>query len=232
MGTHWLIFFVDSYCGNYTTANGRVDELLALADEKDAALWRAWGLLGRGWLLDLSGRAGDAVQMIPSGIAAWRSTGATMYLPSWLADLAAVYAELGQLNEAWRCIGEAMSIVETAKERWLRHNRSRAPLVTVRGAWGPTTRKHTTASRSPTMGKDSKLTPRSRSVTPRDEARPGGQIFARGLPGAETAGKGPRLLFATGARNQSRLRPRLRAKDRPRSKKAYRTSATIDAPTA
>ena len=30
----------------------------------------------------------------------------------------AVYAELGQLNEAWRCIGEAMSIVETAKERW------------------------------------------------------------------------------------------------------------------
>ena len=41
-----------------------------------------------------------------------------MYLPSWLADLAAVYAELGQLNEAWRCIGEAMSIVETAKERW------------------------------------------------------------------------------------------------------------------
>jgi predicted ATPase len=95
-----------------------VDELLALADEKDAALWRAWGLLGRGWLLDLSGRAGDAVQMIPSGIAAGRSTGATMYLPSWLADLAAVYAELGQLNEAWRCIGEAMSIVETAKERW------------------------------------------------------------------------------------------------------------------
>ena len=90
-----------------------MDELLALADEKDAALWRAWGLLGRGWLLDLSGRAGDAVQMIPSGIAAWRSTGATMYLPSWLADLAAVYAEL-----AWRCIGEAMSIVETAKERW------------------------------------------------------------------------------------------------------------------
>ena len=37
---------------------------------------------------------------------------------------------------------------------------------------GPTTRKHTTASRSPTMGKDSKLTPRSRSVTPSDSSRP------------------------------------------------------------
>jgi predicted ATPase len=92
-------FFVDSYCGNYTEANGRVDELLALADEKDAALWRAWGMLGRGWLFDLTGRAADAVQMITSGIGAWRSTGATMHLPSWLSDLAAAYAELGQLDE-------------------------------------------------------------------------------------------------------------------------------------
>src|SRR4029077_1310469 len=82
-------FFVDSYCGNYTTANGRVDELFALADEKDSAFLRAWGMLGGGWLLDLTGRAADAVQLISSGIAAWRSTGATMYLPSWLSDLAA-----------------------------------------------------------------------------------------------------------------------------------------------
>ena len=102
-------FFVDSYCGNYTTANARVDELIALADEKDAAFWKACGMLGRGWLLGLTGRAADAVQMITSGITAWRSTGATWYLPSWLSYLAAAHAELGQLDEAWRCIGEAMS---------------------------------------------------------------------------------------------------------------------------
>jgi tetratricopeptide (TPR) repeat protein len=41
-------YFVDSYCGNYTTANGRVAELVALADEKDAALWRAWECWGEG----------------------------------------------------------------------------------------------------------------------------------------------------------------------------------------
>ena len=111
-------FFVDSYCGNYTTANARVDELIALADEKDAAFWKAFGMLGRGWLLGLTGRAADAVQMITSGIAAWRSTGATQFLPSWLSYLAAAHAELGQLDEAWRCIGEAMSTIETTKERW------------------------------------------------------------------------------------------------------------------
>ena len=32
--------------------------------------------------------------------------------------MAAAHAELGQLDEAWRCIGEAMSTIETTKERW------------------------------------------------------------------------------------------------------------------
>jgi hypothetical protein len=60
-------FFVDSYCGNFTAANARVDELVALADEKGAALWKALGMLGRGWLLSVTGRASDAVQMITLG---------------------------------------------------------------------------------------------------------------------------------------------------------------------
>ena len=39
-------FVLDGYCGNYATANARVDELVALADEKDAAFGRAFGMLG------------------------------------------------------------------------------------------------------------------------------------------------------------------------------------------
>ena len=35
-----------------------------------------------------------------------------------LAHLAIAYAELGQLDDAWRCIGEAMAAIETTKERW------------------------------------------------------------------------------------------------------------------
>jgi predicted ATPase len=111
-------FFVDSYCGNYATANARVDELITLADEKNAPLWKAFGMLGRGCLLALTGRASDAVQTITSGITAWRSTGATLFLPSWLSYLAAARAEIGQLDAAWCCIGEAMSTTETTKERW------------------------------------------------------------------------------------------------------------------
>jgi predicted ATPase len=105
-------------CGNWAEENERVDELVALADEKGALFWKAQGMMGRGSLLGLIGRAADAVQMITSGIAAWRSTGATAYLPSYLSYLAAAHAELGQLDAAWRCIGEAMTAIETTKERW------------------------------------------------------------------------------------------------------------------
>jgi predicted ATPase len=35
-----------------------------------------------------------------------------------LLFLATAYAELGQLNDAGRCIGEAMTVIEKTKERW------------------------------------------------------------------------------------------------------------------
>ena len=69
-------------------------------------------------LLALTGKASDAVQMITSGITALRSTGATCWMPLCLSYLARAYAELGQFDDAWRCIGEAMTAVETTKERW------------------------------------------------------------------------------------------------------------------
>ena len=47
-----------------------------------------------------------------------RTTGATLCLPFYLPRLARAHAELGQFEEAWRCIGEAMTAVETTKEKW------------------------------------------------------------------------------------------------------------------
>ena len=41
-----------------------------------------------------------------------------MFVPFYLSYLARAYAELGQFDDAWRCIGEAMTAVETTKERW------------------------------------------------------------------------------------------------------------------
>ena len=39
-------------------------------------------------------------------------------MPWHLSFLASAYAQLGQFDDAWRCIGEAMTAMETTKERW------------------------------------------------------------------------------------------------------------------
>ena len=41
-----------------------------------------------------------------------------MWRTAWLAHLSLAYAELGKLDDAWRCIGEAITATETTKERW------------------------------------------------------------------------------------------------------------------
>jgi len=105
-------------CGNYAEANAKIDELIALTDQTGSLFWGAWGMMQRGCVLALTGKAPDAVQTITSGITAWRSTGSTAMIPSYLSYLAGAHAELGQFDNAARCIGEAMTTLETTKERW------------------------------------------------------------------------------------------------------------------
>jgi predicted ATPase/class 3 adenylate cyclase len=105
-------------CGNNVAANARADEVVALADEKGALLWKAAGMMNQGCVLALTGKASEAVQMMTSGITAFRSTGATLWMPWYLSYLARAYAALDHFDDAWRCIGEAITAVETTKEKW------------------------------------------------------------------------------------------------------------------
>jgi class 3 adenylate cyclase/tetratricopeptide (TPR) repeat protein len=105
-------------CGNYAAANALVDELIALTDQTASLFWGAWAVMQRGCIWALTGKASDAVQTITSGVTAWRSTGSTAMMPSYLSYLARAHAELGQFDDAMRCIGEAITTVETTKERW------------------------------------------------------------------------------------------------------------------
>jgi class 3 adenylate cyclase/tetratricopeptide (TPR) repeat protein len=104
--------------GNYVAAYARVDELITLADDRGAPYWKALATAARGLLFALTGKASDAVWAITSAITSLRSTGATLYEPQHLWHLAIAYAELGQLDDAWRCIGDAIEKVERSKEKW------------------------------------------------------------------------------------------------------------------
>jgi predicted ATPase len=106
------------FCGYYAAADALADELVTLADETGALWWKATGMMRRGCVLAFKGKVSEAARMMTSGITAWRSTGATLWMPDNLSLLAKASADLDQFEDAWRCIGEAMTTVETTKEKW------------------------------------------------------------------------------------------------------------------
>jgi predicted ATPase len=103
--------------GNYATGNTVVDELIALSDEKGAEQHKAAGMLFRGCLLAMTGKASDAVRVATAGISTFLS-GQTMWTPFFLAYLAKAYADLGHVDDARRRIGEAIRTIEATKEKW------------------------------------------------------------------------------------------------------------------
>ena len=101
-------------CGNYVAAAAQAQELVVLAEEKGSLFWKALGMADQGCALGLTGRVSDAIETLISG----SGTREQLFLPFFLPHLARAHAELGQFEEAWRCIGEAMTAVETTKEKW------------------------------------------------------------------------------------------------------------------
>jgi class 3 adenylate cyclase/predicted ATPase len=105
-------------CGNYVAAKMQADELVTLANEKGAVFWKTAGTLFQGCVSVLTGNPSDAIRLISSGITAWRATGSTMWVPLYLTHLAKAHAAFGQFDDAWRCMSEAMTTIETTRETW------------------------------------------------------------------------------------------------------------------
>jgi class 3 adenylate cyclase/predicted ATPase len=107
------------FCGNYGLATAHIEELIALAEEKGAAIWKSFGMGCRGVLSALSGNASDAVRIITAGMASLQSTGATVSAPWLLATQARAYADLAQFDDAWCSFDKAIETIEIGKEkRW------------------------------------------------------------------------------------------------------------------
>jgi hypothetical protein len=76
-------------CRDYEAVRAQSDEAIALADEKvGAPFWKAHAMIEQGCLLAFTGKSADAAHLIASGLGAYRSTGATLYVPWHLSSLA------------------------------------------------------------------------------------------------------------------------------------------------
>ena len=105
-------------CGNHAAVAAQARELAVLTEEKGSPFWKALGVMNQGSILALAGRASDAIEMLISGITAYRTMGGNNIVLLFLPHLARAHAELGQFEEALRCIGETTTAAETTKEKW------------------------------------------------------------------------------------------------------------------
>jgi class 3 adenylate cyclase/predicted ATPase len=104
--------------GNYTIALAQLDEVVMLANEKSALFWKALGNALKGCAFVLSRKSSEAVHLISTAIAEWRSTGATISVPFLSVHLAKAFADLNQMDDALQCIDRALAAVERTNERW------------------------------------------------------------------------------------------------------------------
>ncbi len=93
--------------GDYAAVSARPAELVSLAAEKSASFWKAYGNMNQGCVLTQTGNASDAVSIITSGLAAYRSTGSTAIAPLWLSYLATANVALGKFDEAFALHGRS-----------------------------------------------------------------------------------------------------------------------------
>ena len=111
--TSWTFF----HCGDFTTATAGLEELVALAAEKGSLQWKVRGMASQSCILALIGTAPGAVQVLTAGIAAQESMAAGSWMPIALSVLALAYAKLNEFDDAWRCIDEAIRMMERTQER-------------------------------------------------------------------------------------------------------------------
>jgi len=104
--------------GDDAALDQHTEQLRALAAEQSFPYWVAQGRIYRGWVKIKNGDVADGISLLGSGLAAYRATGAAIWVPHYAALLARAWEIAGQIEEAMTQLDEALQIVTRTGERW------------------------------------------------------------------------------------------------------------------
>ena len=94
------------------------DQLYAVTAEQNFPVWRSQGIIFRGWVKVQNSDIGEGISLLCSGSAAYRSTGAELWMPLYIDFLARAYEIAGQVEEAVTRLDAACQIAKQTGERW------------------------------------------------------------------------------------------------------------------
>ena len=92
--------------------------VISICTEHDFPFWAAGGRILEGWAIACRGRIDEGIKKLDEGLAAWRNTGARLWLPIFLALKAEAHAKAGRSDTALKTIDEALAISDETGERW------------------------------------------------------------------------------------------------------------------
>jgi predicted ATPase/transcriptional regulator with XRE-family HTH domain len=91
---------------------------IAVSAEHGYLLFRGMSAYIHGWALTEQGRPDDGMHQMRQGLTTIRATGAQLGVPYYLAQLAALYARIGQFDEAVTLDEEALAVLAQTGEGW------------------------------------------------------------------------------------------------------------------
>jgi predicted ATPase len=92
--------------------------VISICTEHDFPFWAAGGRILDGWATACQGKVDEGIETLDEGLAAWRKTGARLWLPIFLALKAEAHAKVGRNDTALNTIEEALAISDETGERW------------------------------------------------------------------------------------------------------------------
>jgi predicted ATPase len=110
----WLHQYRREPQATYTYGEAKI----ALSQARGFPMRQAQGTILRGWALAAQGQREEGIAQIHQGLAAFRTTGGELNRTYYLALLAEVYGQGGQVDEGLRALTEALAGVQSGRERW------------------------------------------------------------------------------------------------------------------
>jgi predicted ATPase len=108
-----------SLVGDNAALGKRVDQLVAVTNEQGFPYWGAQGTIYSGWVKVKKGDVAEGMSLLRRGLAAYRATGAEMFMPHHISLLARACEITGQVEESMTLLDDALQIAEKTGERWL-----------------------------------------------------------------------------------------------------------------
>jgi class 3 adenylate cyclase/predicted ATPase len=110
--------FVDWATRSHDELQARADAAILASDEHDFSFNRAMGTIYRGWALADGGQTMEGLALLRAGVAAFRATGAVIFVPVILTLLADTEGKATQRDEGLGHLAEAERLMAETEERW------------------------------------------------------------------------------------------------------------------